>query len=315
MFRTVLGIAIGFLLQSGNGFGQYIAHVDSIHTDSLFGELSMHVQIPMGQTFIKSAECGEPTSVRYHLPKGKAQPFLRMDTFGLTLRATIAMTSPGHKVVAPSVPMRGSAAQAYQVSGSMTVDDDPAKYLTEVLPTTHTPISLDLKLGVGSVWLDLTDLEVKSCNIVSGSADVFLSYKRPVVKPVTFMRISSGMSRITIRNLEYARAKTVKVENGMGDTQIFIGKDMRSRSNLRVKVGAGTCSLLIHEQAPFKLILVGNIFSSPDIPKGLRKLKDNEYTSLTYGKNSKNAMIITVNLGIGSFSIETYKEDVIPGND
>ncbi|MEM7039064.1 MAG: hypothetical protein AAF570_18950 [Bacteroidota bacterium] len=252
------------------------------------------------------------------MPPGKAKPVLIKDTLGPILHATVSMAAPGTSVRSAGLntTTRGGSQQvAYQTRGSMTVDDDPAKYLTELKANPNTPMALRMNLGYGSAWLDLTDLDVRGVDIVSGAADVFLSYKKPALYPMYRLKINSGMSNITIRNLEYAKADLVKIENGMGDTRIVIGEQVSHKSKVSISVGAGSCVLLIHEEAPIRLKFNDNVFSSMELPGIFTESGSNTYVNPAVKKHPDKAVTVVVDMGIGTFTVETYKEDRIEKDD
>jgi hypothetical protein len=110
-----------------------------------------------------------------------------------------------------------------------------------------------------------------------------------------------------IRNLESARAEQVNIENGMGDTKIVVGPTMTAKSTVHIDVGAGKCTLLVHKDAPLKIVINGTVFSSQQIPDGFVHTSDNTFTSHSYKLHTQEAMTITVDLGLGSFEMVPFE--------
>lgn len=196
---------------------------------------------------------------------------------------------------------------SYQVSGSMTIDDDPAKYIMDIAADPLAPMAMKMNFGYGSARLDLSNLRMMALEIVSGAADVVISYSKPNAVPMKYFTVVNGMSKIVIRNLECARAEQVRIENGMGDTKIVVGTDMHAKSTVRLDVGSGKCTLLVHKDAPIKIVINGTVFSSADIPDAYIKNSDNTFSSLTYKLHAQEAMTIIVDLGLGSFEMIPYE--------
>ena len=311
MFRLVLGISFTLLLQPLGLFGQKVSHADTIVTSPEFQVFEYYIQVPLGQTFVAPARCSGNTVVRYHLPPGKSNPICQVDTTpDLHLRTTISMgaqTKTSYTQTESVSRGANTAAVSYRVSGSMTIDDDPSKYITDMGLDPSVPMAMKMNLGYGSARIDLTDLKVRALEIVSGAADVIISYAKPSPCNMRFMNVSSGMSKIVIRNLDYARAENVHIENGMGDTKIVVGKKIMSKSMVRIDVGTGKCTLLVNKDAPIKVIINGTVFSSAAVPEGYTNTGDNTFISHSYKLNSQKAMTIVVDLGIGGFEMIPFE--------
>ncbi len=312
MFRIVLGATLSILLPAV-GLCQKPGHADTIPTSRFFELNEYFIQVPLGQTFIAPAPCsgGAVTVARYHLPAGKPFPICDIDTTPQQhLRTTISMGAQTKSNCAQSqTSMRGASNSivSYQVSGSMTIDDDPAKYIMDIAADPLAPMAMKMNLGYGSARLDLSDLRMMALEIVSGAADVLISYTKPNAVPMKFLNVSSGMSKIVVRNLDWARAEQVSIENGIGDTKIVVGAEMKTKSTVHIGVGAGKCTLLVHQDAPLKIVVNGTVFSSAQIPDGFVHTSDNTFTSHSYKLHSQEAMTIIVDLGLGSFEMIPYE--------
>ena len=84
--------------------------------------------------------------------------------------------------------MRGSSsAVSYRMAGSMTIDDDPSKYVMELNVDPKADMMMKLDLGYGSARLDLSDTRMHALRIVSGAADVVICYNKPGAAPMKLM--------------------------------------------------------------------------------------------------------------------------------
>jgi hypothetical protein len=293
------------------GLCQKPAYADTVPTSRFFELNEYFIQVPLGQTFIAPAPCNGQTIARYSLPADRPHPICNVDTTPQQhLRTTISLCNQSKSTYAQSqTSMRGASNSivSYQVSGSMTIDDDPAKYIMDLAADPLAPLAMKLNLGYGSARLDLSNLRVMALEIVSGAADVVITYSKPNAVPMKFFNVSSGMSKIVIRNLESARAEQVNIENGMGDTKIVVGPTMTAKSTVHIDVGAGKCTLLVHKDAPLKIVINGTVFSSQQIPDGFVHTSDNTFTSHSYKLHTQEAMTITVDLGLGSFEMVPFE--------
>lgn len=308
MFRMALGVSLGLLLQSQTSFGQGVTRLDTIQSTDFFETYQYQVHVPVGQTFVNRVTCPEKSLVRFHLPDEETQTVVFRDTAGTRLNTTISMASSRSQSFTASVNKhsRGAVMQ-YEMSGSVTADDDPGNYLMELRADPSVPTALMMNLGYGSAWLDLSELDLRALQVTSGAADVFISYKTPAKGRMKVFSVNSGMSRIVVRNLEMARAENIHIENGMGETKIIVGDQVQQRSNVNLNVGAGSCVLLAHNNVPIKLVLSSTVFSTVEIPENLIKTGPGTFVNLAYKKHPDNAMILLVELGIGKFTLISYE--------
>jgi hypothetical protein len=308
MFRLALGVSIGMLFPVLGLIGQGVSVTDSFRTNPSLGLYEYRVHIPLGQTFVNAATHRGVGTVRFHLPNDRAVPVLLRDTLSGILRTTVSMTAPGSQSTnTRSYSQSRGAVVKYEVHGSMTADDDPARYLTEVRPDSDIPIDLEMNLGYGSAWLDLTDLDIRNVKITSGAADVYISYKTIGKSPIENFVIHGGMAKVVVRNLEMARAENIYIENGMGDSKIIIGDKVVKRSNMHLVVGTGSCMVLADEDVPVRIVLNNTVFSTIEIPDNFIKTREGNYVNLKFKDRPQDALTITVDPGIGKFSFVSYQ--------
>jgi hypothetical protein len=308
MLRAVLGISVSMLLPMA-ALGQQYSHVDTIPSSPFYNMYEFMVQVPLGQTFVAPARCSGATTARYSLPAGKPDPICLIDTTAEQhVRASLTMGMQSNAQYKSRSNTRGTATMvSYQMSGSMTINEDPSEYLMEVAADPLVPMMMKMNLGYGSARLDLAELNMKHLDIVSAAADVYISYSKPSGGTMKVLNVSNGMNKIVIRNLECARAERVHIENAIGDTKIVVGKESYGKSLVTIEVGAGNCTLLVQKDAPVKIVVHGTVFSSTPIPDGYVKLSDNTFTSKSYKMNCDKAMTIEVNLSIGGFEMIPYE--------
>lgn len=307
MFRVVLGIVFSSCVCPLAALAQGQSHADTIPTSPFLTLNEYFIEVPLGQTMIAPSRCGSLTTVRYSLPEGKPAPICNLDTTtSQHLRATLSMGSHTHQHYAHSqTSLRGGTPTvvSYRMAGSMTIDDDPSKYVMDLNLDPEAEMVMNMDLGYGSARLDLSGSRMRGLRVVSGAADVVICYNRPAAAPMKMLQVNSGMSKIVVRNLDQARAENVVIDNAMGDTKIVVGNTVHTRSMVRIDVGTGNCTLLVHKDAPVKIVLNSTIFSSTPMPEGFVKTGDNTFTSLSYKMHSLEAMTIVVDLGLGSFEM------------
>jgi len=301
-----LGLSACLIMHATQCWGQNVSRMDSIPSDSLFQVYEFHLDIPIGQTFVNHNKCQSYHKVRFHTPNNGTRTHINLDTNGRTLSTQVAMMSPNTSTYNIASIDDATGTQV-KMRGSLSVNDDPSKYLSELRPAIHQPIYLDMQLGMGSAYLDLTDIRTRGINIESSATDIFLSYKKPNPERMKNLRVTAGMSRIFIRNLEMARANNITIDNGVGDTKIIIGDELFQSSHIEIAVGGGACIMMIHDDIPMKIVLKNGLFSTVEIPDNYYKSGEDTYVNLAYKTNSSKYITAIVDLGIGTFTLVTYQ--------
>ena len=141
MFRLAFAVSVGLVLHPLVSWGQQHSRMDTIHSDKAFGIHEYNIQMPLGQTFVKSGKCNHQSTVRYMLPNRKVEPVFMKDTIGPILLSTVSIGSQNTQMA--SRRMRGDAGHNvtdYQLTGSMTVGEDPGKYLMELRHHPDVPV-------------------------------------------------------------------------------------------------------------------------------------------------------------------------------
>ena len=147
--------------------------------------------------------------------------------------------------------------------------------------------------------------------VFSGASDVYISYDQPNRSTMDLLEVEGGMSKIVLRNIEQARANKVHVLNGMGNTKVVIGNNFEKvsgTSEVIVEAGAGSCLLMVHEQAPVKVIIMDNLFSTVDVDPDYKETGENTYVSPAYKTNSDKAVTVHIDLGVGKFELITFSK-------
>jgi|GEM_PF-2146481 hypothetical protein len=286
--------------------GQQTARVDSFKTSSSMQLHEYRIHVPLGQTFVRNGGCNSVSSIRYHHPAGRAKATLDLDTMGTVLIPNISLSGGNTHYQQSVTTLRGSATMTVSRS-SVTMDDDPTRYLVELKADPNMPSKMVMNLGYGSAWLDLGGMDIRHLDIHSANADVFISYKTMNTHPMKEMRLNTGMGKLVVRNLERARAEAIFIENGMGMTRIILGEEPFQRTNTNIQVGSGSCTLLAGKNYPVKVVLKTSMFSSVELSPDMIETSDNVFVNLAYKSSPQLATVVVVDVSMGSFSLVFYE--------
>ena len=304
-----LWLFLGVLLNGFWGYSQQIVILDSVVSNRNVAVHEFYLNFPVGQTFIQASNSEGMSGIRAILPNREVIPFIQSDSFPGIYRTSFALQAHNNEAVTTEV-KQTSDGTVYNYQFSRTTSfTDPSQYLWELNADPFTPIALDVHAGFGSSRMDLSGMTVKKMNVRSGASDVIVTYSSPNRTTMEEMYISAGMSKIVVRNLELAKAKTVLIENGMGNTRIVLGNNCQaSGSQVNIQVGAGSCDLIIHESMPVRIILNENFFSSTSIPGNFLQTSGNIYVNPKYESHPENAVSFFVDLGLGRLNVVSVSQ-------
>lgn len=294
------------------GQGSKWKMVDSIPADTHVSVYELKLNIPVGQTFVGKSNNPGYSRFMATMADQHMSPAIQMDTFpGGHISAHFSCESihqQNQKVSATyTMDESGKKACSYTISRSTSISD-PHRYLWEVQPSPKMPVRLNMNNGIGSARLDLSGLMVEEVNIFSAASDIILSYSEENKMDMESMNIIGGMSKIVLRNIGMARAREVRIENGMGTTRIFVGESNPTPTMYQILVGAGSCTIAISDNTPARIILNDSFISSIELPDNFVETSPNVYVNHAYQGNMDRAITFAVDIGLGNLSMHTINQ-------
>lgn len=277
--------------------------LDSVRSNGRYQLVEFHLNIPVGQTFIQRTHAPGYSHIKAVMPKQYPLPVIKTTTKGNTLVTDFSCNNKSNRQIATAT---GSSCNSYQFSSANTLVDY-SKMLWELNPDPEVPVALNMDLGYGATRLDLSDLNIRKLNVTSGASNVIITYTKPNRSDMEQMDIEAGMSTIVLRNIEFAKARNIRVANAMGKTKVILGHQCPTTSNIHIEVGAGSAVLMTSEKMPVRIVLDENLLSEITIPVEFTKNPGNIYVNKKYQSDPTGAVTFYVDLGVG-------KLEVIPMN-
>lgn len=291
--------------------GQDGVTVDTLPTPSTLTHLSLNIEIPKGDIFIKpSPVCGQSFNKLagakpgvYHDTQEKRDPngnLVREISLGQNHKGTGSVRSVAPPRMAGRITRELTNLDSYATSREHT---------SEIEVDPNVPTNLYVDLGVGSSHLDLSALTLKNVSINSGLSDVVVVYTSRNKVRMSNMDVHTIKADLTLKNLEYAQADLVNIQNDMGDTKVILGNGCKSsqNSNIVIQSGVGKCTLIIHDQHPTKIHLRNGFFSTTDISEGFIAVGKGIYANEAFHHREEGATHIICNIDFGSISIMEVK--------
>lgn len=173
--------------------------------------------------------------------------------------------------------------------------------------TTNYLYHLHFNLGMGKSDFDLSNLTVNQLKIKSASADVLVHYsaKTPNQVQMDTLLVTLNMGTVEVGNANYTNAKKMILEVNYGKIDLNFSEGMSSSSQVIASVGAGTLHIqLPPDSYPIRIKMKTTPMCRISLPKYLKALDDNIYVTKGYKESDPRLLDLTINVGVGSITIE-----------
>ncbi|MFQ6615506.1 MAG: hypothetical protein ACE5HZ_01885 [Fidelibacterota bacterium] len=127
------------------------------------------------------------------------------------------------------------------------------------------PMNMNLKLGLGEADLDLTRLTISDLQLECGLSDVDISMESANTVRSRTLTIETGLGELTARHLGNLKAKTIRVEVGLGSADLDLSGDEIEDTIGRIEVGLGSLNLILPRRANIRLEIDKSFLSSVDV--------------------------------------------------
>lgn len=295
-FFLIYPLALNLVAQSNQRVDTLVTHPTSSH-------MFLNIEVPAGEVFMKSSGvCGKSVSRFFSPdPSVKSEMDESTDNQGNLVRK-VRLKAPAPAESAPSPTSAARMAFTEQMTSlDWSGNGTSSQSAFDPDPTLSTDLFVDL--GVGSSRLDFSGLSLSNVSINSAFADVYVTYSSPNLVEMKEMDIHAAKANIVVKNLELAKAELITIQNDMGETKIILGKGQFSPTTVYIQSGVGSCTLVIDESQPTKLVLKTGFFSTVDVPESFSKTGKGIYTNAAYKSHPDKATKIICNIDFGNISV------------
>jgi hypothetical protein len=188
---------------------------------------------------------------------------------------------------------------SYQVFGR---DEKRSDKFWKVYLTEETPYALNLDYGLGNANIDLSGLAVEKLKIITGNADVNVSYSSGIENKVTMdtFYIKVDMGTVNAKQINLARSKVVLADVGFGNMYLDFSNKPTSSNHIIGSVGAGNLIIQLPDESTPVLVHINDSWlCSINLSKSLKKIGDNKYANAAYSKNAKGALTFDLDVSMG----------------
>lgn len=186
-----------------------------------------------------------------------------------------------------------------QVFGS---DEQVTEKLWKVYLTDSKPYSLDLAYGLGNANVDLSGLAIKRLKIVTGSADVNVSYssglENKIVMDTFFVKVDVGS--LNVKQLSLSKSRVIMVDVGFGNMFLDFSNKPLINNHVKGSVGAGNLVILLPgDEVPVLVKVNESWLCSINLSKGLQRIGENTFANAAYEKDAANALTFDLDVSLG----------------
>lgn len=271
--------------------------IDTLHTDEGATNMLLNIKVPSGEMYLTSSGlCGKSLSSLSSSREQASHKYSSKVAVNGTVRRSIDVQYGGTG--------SGKAINSGSVATMRLANPGtPVSYRSEYKQDPSLDTELVLDLGSGGAMLDLSDMSISRVVINSAFSDVLVSYSKPNLVSMDEMEIHTARAKITLKNLEMARAKRIQVRNEMGDTKLVLGNNGRPASKIFVKSGVGDCMLIIDRNQPTKIVLEGGMFSKIEVEESFKPHGKGTYVNKAYYSNPGKCTTVFCEVDLGNISL------------
>lgn len=247
-------------------------------------------------TELKSSRSSDPVYIHGHLAESNILPVFNHNITNHVLETSLVHKNAGANNIGRSITSK-------LFSGSST----DFEHSWNVGLNTNYLYHLDFNLGMGKSDFDLAKLTLSQLKVRSASADVniFYSSKSPNTVLMDTLLVTLNMGTVTISDANYSNAKKMIFEVNYGSIDLNFSEGMTHPCQVIAAVGAGTLNLrLPGDSYPIKLKMKTSPMCKTSLPKYLRAVENGVYVTKGYSATDPNLLELTIDVGVGSLTIE-----------
>jgi len=285
MFRIYIRYhVLGLLMSLASVYAQTEVSYQFQHNKA--DSLSFYAQIPSGNTMFNATQNPNPLKIYGKLQSENAVPTFESKLGQAHFIVTEKNSSPLKKLTDSTLPS-----------------------IWNIYANQNTAYRLNFQLGTGEIFFNLSDIRVKSIVIKSGNNKIKINYLagKPNVSEMDSLVLKMEFGEAEIIRLNYARAKEVNAEVGVGRLLLDFSKDGITSSVVNVKTGAGSLLVRLHETDEVIMMRIRKTsLSKVELPKGFTDAGNGIYYNKPLETHKNPLLVFNIDVTMGKVIFE-YK--------
>ena len=176
---------------------------------------------------------------------------------------------------------------------------------------TGRPYRLHVCGGIGHASYELGGLPITELVVQAGAAESTIGFARPVLTPLSLLRVLTGAGTLRLEGLLNASAERYEIKGAAGSARLhFTGDGLNRDAKAEITAALGSCALLITAGVSARFKVSGAIAQMTIGPGFVRKdtgsgFWGGEYVTPEYEAGSRPCLEIEVTTALGMLSVET----------
>ncbi len=163
------------------------------------------------------------------------------------------------------------------------------------------PVDLSVEIGYGKTQMDLGGLSLSKLSVLSGNAELALSFSAANPVPLSMLRLTSGNGKCVVSGLGNANFDRLSIIGGAGGMDLNFDGDWRRAALADIKAGAGRITIRVPATLGVRVQFSGTAVS-PVETTGFSEPQEHVYVNGAYGQAP---LTLTINLtaGVGTVTL------------
>lgn len=163
------------------------------------------------------------------------------------------------------------------------------------------PMNMQFDLGLGEADLELSQLVISDLRVECGLSDVEISMDSPNRVRTSSLSVETGLGDLTARGLGNLKAKTIRVEVGLGSADLDLSGNVVEDMDGSIEVGLGSLNLVLPRDANIRLEISESFLSSVDVDDLIQE--DDAWVSGRWDPDLPT-LELEISVGLGSVDVD-----------
>ena len=172
----------------------------------------------------------------------------------------------------------------------------------------NTVFNLNLKYGMGSAEVDLSDMAVEKLKISTGSANVKVGYQKglPNKMQMDTLHATVDMGTLHIEKLNLSNAREVIADVGFGNLLMHFTENCKYGSHINARVGAGTLEIMLDDtDIPIIIRINDSPLCGVKMPKAFKEVEPDTFVNDSYQAGAPQLLSFDVSVAMGNVIFKT----------
>ncbi len=252
----------------------------SIEDNPSVNQIDLNFGVNSGDCYIKASDTKEVLTVYGNREHDSYSHSFNKDLKGSVCKIDLMLEDDKSAGLSRSI--------SYRMFGS---DKKQSDNLWKLFLTKEKSYDLNLKYGIGTANIDLSDLNIEKIKINTGSADVHIQSSNYNSVVMDTFNVQVDMGSVKVQNINKSNAKRVIADVGFGDLLLDFSDKPMTSTNVEGSVGAGNLMIILpNDGTPVKVKITDSWLCQVKMLKSLKSIGNSTFVNSSYNENAENLL-------------------------